>query len=193
LTILHDVELFLDAVVAALPLILVLVEIRRLNRGHHVQKLVLVQILIFLEEDHEVAVESGLLHETVPRFLLSNAVEGVAHNRDQHVQEDDLREERGHDEVNPLQVFEVRELQRNRVKVAQSQQVLVDPSVSERVARLFLHRVLVVELSVQEHLLLVLIKNELRRCEGTDDQQVEDDEGFEVCDSLHDHFDIEGH
>lgn len=193
MTILHDVELFLDAVVAALPLILVLVEIRRLNRGHHVQKLVLVQILIFLEEDHEVAVESGLLHETVPRFLLSNAVEGVAHNRDQHVQEDDLREERGHDEVNPLQVFEVRELQRNRVKVAQSQQVLVDPSVSERVARLFLHRVLVVELSVQEHLLLVLIKNELRRCEGTDDQQVEDDEGFEVCDSLHDHFDIEGH
>lgn len=193
MTILHDVELFLDAVVAALPLILVLVEIRRLNRGHHVQKLVLVQILIFLEEDHEVAVESGLLHETVPRFLLSNAVEGVAHNRDQHVQEDDLREERGHDEVNPLQVFEVRELQRNRVKVAQSQQVLVDPSVSERVARLFLHRVLVVELSVQEHLLLVLIKNELRRCEGTDDQQVEDDEGFEVRDSLHNHFDIEGH
>lgn len=141
MTILHAVELFLDAVVAALPLILVLVEIRRLNRGHHVQKLVLVQILIFLEEDHEVAVESGLLHETVPRFLLSNAVEGVTHNRDQHVQEDDLREERGHDEVNPLQVFEVRELQRNRVKVAQSQQVLVDPSVSERVARLFLHRV----------------------------------------------------
>jgi hypothetical protein len=61
------------------------------------------------------------------------------------------------------------------------------------VARLFLHRVLVVELSVQEHLLLVLIKNELRRCEGTDDQQVEDDEGFEVRDSLHNHFDIEGH